>query len=47
MASSCTREGSGWKLGNASPKEWLGTGIGCPGSGGVTIHGDVLLRDVA
>lgn len=32
MASSCPRGGSGWILGNISaPKEWLGTGTGCPG----------------
>jgi len=31
MASSCTREGSGWTLGNtASLKGWSGTGMGCP-----------------
>ena len=32
MASSCTREGSGWTLGNTtSLKEWSGAGMGCPG----------------
>jgi len=31
MASSCTREGSGWTLGSTtSLKEWSGTGMGCP-----------------
>ena len=31
MASSCTREGSGWMLGNTtSLKGWSGTGMGCP-----------------
>ena len=31
MASSCTREGSGWTLGNpTSLKGWSGTGMGCP-----------------
>ena len=31
MASSCTRERSGWTLGNtASLKGWSGTGMGCP-----------------
>jgi len=31
MASSCTREDSGWTLGNTtSLKEWSGTGMGCP-----------------
>ena len=30
-ASSCTREGSGWTLGNTtSLKGWSGTGMGCP-----------------
>jgi len=30
MASSCTREGSGWTLGNTtSLKGWSGTGMGC------------------
>ena len=30
MASSCTREGSGWMLGNTtSLKGWSGTGMGC------------------
>jgi len=32
MASSCTREDSGWTLGNTtSLKGWSGTGMGCPG----------------
>lgn len=36
IASSCTREGSGWVLGKIySPKEWSGAGMSCPG--GVTI----------
>ena len=31
MASSCTREDSGWTLGNTtSLKGWSGTGMGCP-----------------
>jgi len=31
MASSCTRRGSGWTLGNTtSLKGWSGTGMGCP-----------------
>jgi len=31
MASSCTRESSGWMSGNTtSLKGWSGTGIGCP-----------------
>jgi len=31
MASSCTREGSGWTSGNTtSLKGWSGTGMGCP-----------------
>ena len=31
MASSCTREGSGWTLGDTSSlKGWSGTGMGCP-----------------
>ena len=31
MASSCTREDSGWTLGNTTTlKGWSGTGIGCP-----------------
>jgi len=44
---------SGWILGKiSSPKEWLGIGTDCPGSGGVDVsgvfqnHGDVTLRDV-
>jgi len=37
MASSCTRGDSGWMLGNTSPREWSGTGMGWQGSGGVTI----------
>ena len=38
MASSYTRGGSGWTLGEAfSPKEWSGTGTGYQGSAGVTI----------
>jgi len=42
MASHCTRGGSGWLLGNiSSQKEWSGRGMGCPGSGGVTIPGGV------
>jgi len=37
MASSCTREGSGWTLGNTtSLKGWSGTGMGCPRGGGDT-----------
>ena len=32
MASSCTREGSGWLSGkNSSQKEWSGIGTGCTG----------------
>jgi len=31
MASSCARRDSGWTLGNTSPKEWSGAGMGCPG----------------
>lgn len=31
MAVICAREGSVWILGKSSPKEWLGTGTGCPG----------------
>jgi len=31
MALTCAREGSAWILGKpSSPKEWLGTGTGCP-----------------
>ena len=44
MASSCTREDSGWTLGNTtSLKEWSGTGMGChsSGGGGVTDPGGV------
>jgi len=42
MASSCTREDSGWTLGNTtSLKGWSGTGMGCPGGGGVTDPGGV------
>jgi len=32
MASSCIKGGLDWMLGNiSSPKEWSGTGMGCPG----------------
>ena len=42
MASSCTREGSGWMLENTtSLKGWSGTGMGCQGGGGVTDPGGV------
>jgi len=42
MASTCTREGSGWMLGNtASLKGWSGTGMGCQRGGGVTDPGGV------
>jgi len=42
MASSCTREGSGWTLGNTSSlKGWSGTGTFCQGGGGVTNPGGV------
>ena len=42
MASSCTMGDSGWMLGNiTAPTEWLGTAMGCSGSGGVTDPGGV------
>ena len=42
MASSCTREDSGWTLGNTtSLKGWSGTGMGSPRGGGVTEPGGV------
>jgi len=46
-------KGGNWILGKTySPKEWSGTGMDCPRSGGVTVPGgfkncgDVALRDV-
>ena len=42
MASSCTREDSGWMLGNTTSLEgWSGTGMGCPERCGVTEPGGV------
>ena len=42
MASSCTREDSGWTLGNTtSLKGWSGTGMAAQGGGGVTNPGGV------
>lgn len=53
-ASSCTRGGWLWVLGNiSSQKERSGMGMGCPGSGGVTGPGgsqertDVVLKGTA
>mgnify|MGYP001856419827 CR=1 FL=1 len=41
VVSGCTRGNSGWMLGNTvSPREWSGTGMGCP-SDEVTIPGGV------
>lgn len=31
IASNCIRGGSGCILGRTSPKQWSGTGTGCPG----------------
>lgn len=30
VISSCVRENSGWTLGNTSPREGSGVGMGCP-----------------
>ena len=42
MASSCTRGGLGWILGNtSSQKEWSDMGTAAQGGGGVTVPGGV------
>jgi len=52
MASGCARGGSGWVLGNASPREWWSIGTATQGVVGALSPevfqscGDVALRDV-